>query len=64
VAGALGVQLGGESIYFGQTVVKPTMGEPMRVLAESDILLTNRMMLVGSALVISLLLLLRRILYG
>ncbi len=64
VAGALGVQLGGESIYFGQAVVKPTMGERMRELADRDILLTNRLMLVGSALFLLVLLLLRRILPG
>jgi adenosylcobinamide-phosphate synthase len=61
VAGALGVQLGGTSIYFGQPVAKPTMGEPTRELADSDILITNRMMLAGSALVLMFLLLLRRI---
>ena len=27
-AGALGVELGGESIYFGQPVSKPTLGDP------------------------------------
>ncbi|HEY5976061.1 MAG TPA: adenosylcobinamide-phosphate synthase CbiB, partial [Geobacteraceae bacterium] len=31
-AGALGVQLGGASVYFGTTVVKPTIGEPLRSL--------------------------------
>ena len=61
VAGALGVQLGGTSIYFGQAVVKPTMGERTRELADSDILITNRLMLAGSALVLMFLLLLRRI---
>jgi adenosylcobinamide-phosphate synthase len=61
VAGALGVQLGGTSIYFGQVVVKPTMGERTRELAATDILLTNRLMLAGSALVLMFLLLLRRV---
>lgn len=64
VAGALGVQLGGKSIYFGQAVVKPTMGERTRKLADGDILLTNRLMVVGSALFLLVLLLLRRILPG
>jgi adenosylcobinamide-phosphate synthase len=32
VAGALGVQLGGASSYFGQTVEKPFIGEPLRTL--------------------------------
>ncbi|MEK6202092.1 MAG: adenosylcobinamide-phosphate synthase CbiB [Desulfobulbaceae bacterium] len=64
VAGALGVQLGGESIYFGHPVVKPTMGEQTRELVDGDIVLTNRLMLVGSALFLIVLLLLRRILPG
>lgn len=61
VAGALGVQLGGESIYFGQPVVKPTMGERTRELAENDILIVNRLMLAGSALFLLALLLFRQI---
>jgi adenosylcobinamide-phosphate synthase len=64
VAGALGVQLGGESIYFGHPVVKPTMGEQTKELTDGDIVLTNRLMLVGSALFLIVLLLLRRILPG
>lgn len=31
-AGALGVQLGGVSIYFGQCVEKPTLGDPEKAL--------------------------------
>ncbi len=61
VAGALGVQLGGVSVYFGQAVAKPTIGEQTRELVAADILITNRLMLAGSALVIIVLLLLRRI---
>ena len=61
VAGALGVQLGGVSIYFGSPVAKPTMGEKTRELADTDILLTNRLMLAGSALVVLFLLFCRRI---
>jgi len=61
VAGALGVQLGGTSHYFGQAVAKPTMGDRTRELVAADILITNRLMLVGSALVLMFLLLLRRI---
>jgi adenosylcobinamide-phosphate synthase len=36
VAGALGVQLGGTNIYYGQAVVKPTIGEPLHPLAQRD----------------------------
>jgi adenosylcobinamide-phosphate synthase len=61
-AGALGVQLGGVSIYFGSPVAKPTMGDKTRELTAADILLTNRLMLAGSALVLLFLLFCRRIL--
>ncbi|MBU4394801.1 MAG: adenosylcobinamide-phosphate synthase CbiB [Proteobacteria bacterium] len=64
VAGSLGVQLGGSSIYFGKVVVKPTMGERTRELADRDILITNRLMLVGSALFLMVMLLLRRVAEG
>lgn len=62
VAGALGVRLGGASIYFGVPVAKPTMGDNTRELTAADILLTNRLMLAGSALFVLFLLLCRRIL--
>lgn len=61
VAGALGVRLGGTSIYFGRPVVKPTMGDATRELVDSDIPVANRLMLTGSALVVLLLLLVRRL---
>ncbi len=37
LAGALGVQLGGSSSYFGKTVVKPTLGDASRPLSVSCI---------------------------
>jgi cobalamin biosynthesis protein CobD/CbiB len=58
----LGVRLGGVSIYFGSPIAKPTMGDKTRELTATDILLTNRLMLAGSALVVLFLLLCRRIL--
>ncbi len=61
VAGALGVQLGGTSIYFGQPVIKPTIGQKKRELVDTDILLTNRLMLAGSAIVVIVLLCIRRL---
>jgi len=61
VAGALGVQLGGASSYFGRTVAKPTMGDQTRALVDTDILITNRLILTGSALGILFLLLCRRL---
>ena len=61
VAGALGVQLGGASNYFGRPVVKPTMGDNTRNLVDTDILTTNRLIFTGSALVVLFLLLCRRL---
>ncbi len=44
VAGALGVQLGGTNIYFGESVYKPTIGDKKRELEPDDILRANRML--------------------
>ncbi|MCF8056192.1 MAG: adenosylcobinamide-phosphate synthase CbiB [Desulfocapsa sp.] len=49
-AGALGVQLGGESSYFGQKMVKPVIGDGKREVRESDILRSNTLMFLGSFL--------------
>ena len=43
-AGALGVQLGGTHVYFGQVVEKPTIGEKNRPAEAADILRTNGLM--------------------
>lgn len=48
VAGALGLQLGGVSMYFGKAVEKPTIGSPRREIAAKDILRTNALMLTAS----------------
>lgn len=48
VAGALGVQLGGTNIYFGEKVYKPTIGDHLRDLEIEDITRTNRMMYMTS----------------
>lgn len=44
VAGALGVQLGGTNIYFGESVYKPTIGDKKRELEPEDILRANRLL--------------------
>ena len=59
VAGALGIQLGGVSNYFGKAVNKPFIGDPGRTVEARDILQTNRLMLLGSFLFLLLMLLLR-----
>ena len=37
VAGLLGVQLGGDNVYFGQVIKKPTIGDSKRALVREDI---------------------------
>ena len=37
VAGLLGARLGGENLYFGERVWKPTIGDPRRPLERADI---------------------------
>lgn len=59
VAGALGIRLGGTSIYFGKAVHKPTIGDAARAVSPEDIRLTNRMMFVSSCLFLILFLALR-----
>lgn len=49
-AGALGIQLGGTSCYFGQPVEKPTIGDELRSIAIHDIVITNRLMYATAAL--------------
>jgi adenosylcobinamide-phosphate synthase len=56
VAGALGVRLGGPSRYFGSVVEKPYIGDDLRPIHTEDILRTNRLMYLGSLLLIVFLL--------
>lgn len=44
VAGALGVQLGGTNVYFGEVVYKPTIGDKIREIQIEDIVKTNKIM--------------------
>jgi len=50
IAGALGVQLGGPSYYFGSQVVKPYLGNNDRPITAGDILMANKIVIVGTAL--------------
>lgn len=59
VAGALDVELGGVSIYFGREVKKPTIGDNTRPINNLDILLANRLMLIGSFFFLFILLICR-----
>ncbi|MDD4508484.1 MAG: adenosylcobinamide-phosphate synthase CbiB [Eubacteriaceae bacterium] len=47
VAGLLGIQIGGTNIYFGETVVKPTIGDPEHELCAGDIDDTLSIMMVS-----------------
>ena len=48
-AGAMGVQLGGTNIYFGQEVYKPTIGDKKRELENYDIVRMNKLMYATTA---------------
>ena len=50
MAGALGVQLAGDASYFGKTVHKPTIGDPLRPVEAGDIPRACRLMEVTSVL--------------
>ena len=49
-AGALGLQLAGDAQYFGKTVHKPTIGDPVRPIETEDIARVNRLMVTASVL--------------
>ena len=50
VAGALGVQLGGTNVYFGEEVYKPTIGDKKRSLETEDIIRVNRLLYASTAI--------------
>ena len=52
-AGALGVQLGGASNYFGKRVEKPTIGDPLHPLASADYRGAVRLMYGAEALMVA-----------
>lgn len=53
VAGALGVQLGGPSRYFGEMHPKPTLGDPQVPLAAQHIEKANRLAYVSTGLLLA-----------
>ena len=50
VAGSLGIQLGGSSVYFGKVVEKPTIGDNLRLPEICDITKTIKIMYATSIL--------------
>lgn len=63
VAGALGIQLGGTNVYFGQEVYKPTIGDKSRELEAGDILSAIRLLYTSSAIALLLMGFLRMVLF-
>lgn len=60
-AGALGIQLGGPSVYFNTIVVKPFIGDRTREAVPADIKATNHLVVVGSILFVGILVSLRMV---
>jgi adenosylcobinamide-phosphate synthase len=49
-AGALGLQFGGSNHYFGEVVVKPTIGDPGQMVEAGHILRINRLFITSAVL--------------
>lgn len=49
-AGALGIQLGGDNVYFGRIVKKPKLGEPEKEIDKDDICKAIKIMYFSSVL--------------
>ena len=49
-AGALGIQLAGDAVYFGKLVKKPFIGDPIREVEYEDIKRANRLMYTATVL--------------
>ena len=64
MAGALGIRLGGPSIYFGSVVDKPYLGDDLRAIEPDDILRSNRLMYLGTLIFALFLLLCRAVILG
>jgi len=63
VAGILKVQLGGNNVYFGEVVEKPTIGDRIRELGKEDIVSANKIMFFTEFLFVTLTLILVYITY-
>lgn len=53
-SGALGVQLGGESVYFGQSTIKPIIGAGLAAAGTDDIGRANRLVMCGTLIFFTL----------
>lgn len=54
-AGALGIRLGGDAVYHGKLVQKPTIGDARRAICSADIRTANQLMYATSGLAVLLL---------
>ena len=48
MAGALDIQLGGANYYFGKLVVKPTIGDKIKVIEIEDVNRTKKVLYLSS----------------
>lgn len=64
MAGALGVRLAGNAVYFGKLHEKPTIGDDLRPIEPNDILLSHRLLYAASVLIFLLALMVRGCLYA
>ncbi|MEG2295680.1 MAG: adenosylcobinamide-phosphate synthase CbiB [Oscillospiraceae bacterium] len=54
-AGALGIQLAGNSYYFGKLVAKKTIGDATRTIEITDIILVNRLLYTAASMGVTIL---------
>ncbi|MCR5846118.1 MAG: adenosylcobinamide-phosphate synthase CbiB [bacterium] len=55
VAGALGIELLGDAVYFGELHHKETIGDPIRPIEPDDIIRANRLMFIACSIFCALL---------
>ncbi len=63
VAGALDIELGGPSIYFGEKVNKPFIGDKIHTVTPKHIQITNKIVVTTSLIFLFILLLFRKIVF-
>lgn len=64
VAGALGIELGGNSYYTGVKIAKPTIGTKTNNISSGHILATNKIVILSSILFLVIVLIARKMVFG